>query len=384
MDNLKIALCLHWYQPWWQFPHIIEKICRECYEPILSLIEEIDGFSFSANINLSLLEHLEKYRPDILERFKNAVQAGKLELVASTAQHPILPLIPESVQRLQIEQDIKLKEEHFGIKHNCGGFFLPEMAFSPNLIELLKSYKCEWTITDDVPFGAHYGRNSVPFNKIVSLKGFKVFMRSNHWSNMISSGKYSFWDIKNMMESQIPNWTGNVPAYLIIAMDGETFGHWHPHLIDNCLRPMLKEWSGLPAGQAGKKIVSIESLLSDFSERKVHYLPEGSWSTFVEDIERNNPFPLWSSFSRNRYFLWKLVNTALEHLEQAPEDCLKITSSCHWWWISRSGNEPDFMKKGAELAMNIIREHGTREEADSVEECYEKLMKVTKVFVNND
>lgn len=377
MDNLKLVLFLHWYQPWWQFQEVIEKISRECYEPTLGLIEEIDGFCFTININLSLLEHLKQYRPDIVERLKNAVRAGKLELVASTAHHPIMPLISESVQRAQMEEDLRKKEEHFGIKHSCRGFFLPEMAFSPNLIELLKSYNYEWTVTDDVPFVAHYGKNSIPFNKIVSLKGFKVFMRSSYWSNMISSGKFSFWDITNMMESQIPNWTGNAPAYLIIAMDGETFGHHHHHLIDTFLRPMLKEW-------AGKKIVSIESLISEFPERKVHYLPEGSWSTSIEDIERNNPYPLWSAFSRNRYFLWKLVNTALEHMEQAPEDCLKITSSCHWWWISRSGNEPDFMKKGADLAMDIIKKYGTREEKASVQESYDKLMKVTKVFVNND
>ncbi len=377
MDNVKIAVELHGHQPFWQPRNIIEQISGECYDPIFSLVEEIDGFCFTVNTNLCLLEHLEKYRLDVLEKFKRMVQAKKLELVASTAHHPIMPLIPESVQIMQIEEDLRKKEERFGIKHTCQGFFLPEMAFSANIVELLKSYKYRWTVIDDVPFGAHYGKNSVPFNKIVSLKGFKVFMRSNYWSNMISSGKFSFWDIKNMMESQLPNWTGNVPAYIIIAMDIETFGHHHHHLIDMFLRPMLKEW-------AGNKIVSIESLIPDFQERKVHYLPDGSWSTSIEDIERNNPYPLWSGFSRNRYFLWKLVNTALEHLEQAPEDCLKITTSCHWWWISRSGNEPDFMKKGAELAMDILRKYGTQEEKASVQECYDKLMKVTKVFVNND
>lgn len=377
MKNLKIGLLLHQYQPWWNTQDVIEKICREHYEPTLRLVEEVDGFCFTININLSLLEHLERCSPDIVARLKNMVQAKRLELVASTAHHPILPLISESVQRAQIEEDLRKKEEHFGIRHNCSGFFLPEMAFSPNIIELLKSYKYDWTVTDDVPFVAHYGRNSVPFNKIVSMKGFKVFMRSNLWSNMISSGRFSFWDIRNMMESQIPNWTKGVPAYMIIAMDSETFGHHHRHLIDTFLRPMLKEW-------AGNTIVPIESLISDFPERKVHYLPEGSWSTSIEDIERNNPYPLWSAFSRNRYFLWKLVNTALEHIEQAPEDCLKITSSCHWWWISRSGNDPDFMKKGAMLAMEIINKYGTEEEKNSVQESYDKLMKVTKVFVNND
>ena len=47
--------------------------------------------------------------------------------------------------------------------------------YDRSIIELLKSYKYEWTITDDVPFIAHYGRNAVPFDKIISFKGFKVW-----------------------------------------------------------------------------------------------------------------------------------------------------------------------------------------------------------------
>ncbi len=378
MNRLRIALLLHFYQPWWQFPWIIKKIVNECYGPILELVDELDCFCFTANINLSLLNHLEKDYPDVVEGFKRAVQNGRIELTGSTAQHPIMPLVPDFVQRAQIAEDHHGKIELFEIKRNCQGFFFPEMAFSASCIELLKSCGYQWTVIDDEPFIATYGRNSAPFNSVINCRDFKVLMRSNYWSNIISNGKSSFDEIKAKMECEIPNWTGNIPAYLIIAMDAETFGHHHRHLIDTFLRPMLKEW-------AGNKIVPIESLISEFSERSVHYLPDGSWSTSTDDIRRDNPYPLWSSkISINRYRLWKLVNLALNHFDQAREDCLKMTSSCHWWQISRSGWEPEFMQKGAELAMHVIEEYGSVTEVASVQTDYDELMKLKKGYVHND
>ena len=30
MENLKIGLLLHFYQPWWQFPKVLEQIVAQC------------------------------------------------------------------------------------------------------------------------------------------------------------------------------------------------------------------------------------------------------------------------------------------------------------------------------------------------------------------
>jgi len=378
VKRLKIALLLHFYQPWWQFPWIIKKIVNECYRPILGLIEELDCFCFTININLSLLLHLEEHYPDVIEGLKRAVQTGKLEIVGSTAQHPIMPLIPEFVQRAQIEEDRIQKENRFGIRHNCGGFFFPEMAFSTKCVDLLKSYGYSWTVVDDEPFVAHYGKSAVPFNSIVSWNGFRVFMRSNYWSNTISHGNISFSELKSKMEVEIPNWTGNAPAYIVIAMDAETFGHHDrkrgADLMGGLLVPMLKEW-------VGNVLVPIESLVSDFPEIKFNYLPKGSWSTSVDDIRRDNPYPLWSSkISLDRYRLWRLVNLALTHFDQARDECLKMTSSCHWWWISRSGWDPKLMQKGAKLAYSVL----TDDEKMSIQEDFDELMALKEAYVHKD
>jgi len=371
LDNLKIVFLLHFYQPWWQFPSVLHKIVNQCYRPILELVNSSDRFCFTANVNLSLLKLLDNSFSDVVLSFREATEKLKIELMGSPAQHPILPLIPEFIQRAQIQKDREDKEKKFGLKQNCRGFYLPEMAFSRNDVGLIKEFGYRWSVMDDEPFRAIHG--SVPFDGIIILNGFKVYMRSSLWSNLISSGNFSFGDIKARMEYEIPSWTKNVPAYIIIAMDAETFGHHDQprgaRLMERFLKPMLWEW-----GNEGR-IVPIESLEQNFPWRSISYLPDGSWSTSADDIRKNDPYPLWNSrFNRYHSMLWELTNIALKYFKDCEEDCLKMTSSCHWWWISgRPHWEPEFMKLGARKAVEIIRNYGTSSERKIGEKLYKEL-----------
>ncbi|MFH2003275.1 MAG: hypothetical protein ABIK27_00780 [Bacteroidota bacterium] len=373
MENLKVALLLHFYQPWWQFPDVLHKIVDQCYRPILGLVNNLDGFCFTANINLSLLELLDNDFPDVVAGFRKAAEKGKIELMGSTAQHPILPLIPEFLQRAQIRTDKEEKENKFNIRQNCRGFYLPEMAFSGNIVGLMEELGYGWSVMDDEPFMAKYGY--APFDHIITLNSFKLYMRSHLWSHGkdghpgIASGRLSFPDFKTMLDREIPSWTRNAPAYLIIATDAETFGHHHQGLIENFLEPMLTEWGN------GGKITSIESLELSFPWRSVPDLIDGSWATSADDLRENNPYPLWNSrFNKYHSMLWELINIALRYFQYCEQDCLKMTSSCHWWWISgRSNWEPEFMKFGARKAIEIIRKHGTPNEVSAGEDLYKEL-----------
>lgn len=367
MENLKIALLLHFYQPWWQFPAELHKIVNQCYRPILGLVNDSNRFCFTANVNLSLLELLDNGFPDVVAGFREAAEKGRIELMSSPAQHPIFPLIPEFLQRAQIEEDEKRKESQFGIKRNCRGFYFPEMAFARKDIGLLKSYGYQWTVIDDKLFGAKNPPGSVPFDRIISYDGFKIFMRSRGWCNFISFDHPTFYDFRPKLGHGFLTWTKGAPAYLIIAMDAETFGHHPGNMFERFLKPMLLNWTG-------SKIVPIETIGQSFPTRSVSYLHDSSWSTELDDLDRSNPYPLWKSrFNIYHLKLWELVELALKHFDHCREDCLRITSSCHWWWISRNNWNPDFMMKGADKAIEIIRKHGTSDEKRNGEGLYKKL-----------
>lgn len=367
MDNLKIGLLLHFYQPWWQFPTVLRQISDQCYRPILRFLNDVDSFCFTANINLSLLDLLENGFSDIRSGFKEAADKGKIELMGSPAQHPIFPLIPEFLQRAQIEDDEKRKENQFGIKRNCRGFYLPEMAFSRKDVGLLRDYRYRWTVIDDKLFGAKNGSGSVPFSHIITYEGFKVFMRSRDWCNFISFDHPTFADFRSRLEQNFLNWTRGAPAYLIIAMDAETFGHHPGDMFERFLKPMLLNW-------AGTKIVPLETIGQNFPTQSFSYLPDGSWSTELDDLDRSNPYPLWKSrFNIYHLKLWELVDLALKYFDYYRQDCLQMTSSCHWWWISRNNWNPDFMKLGAKKAVEIVRQRGSSQEIAVAEKLYQEL-----------
>lgn len=366
MDNLKVCLLLHFYQPWWQFPATLRKISSQCYKPILRLVTETGHFCFTANINLSLLQLFERESPDLVEEFGSAIKSGKIELMNSSAQHPIFPLIPEEVQIAHIEEDRRRKHDTFGLESACSGFYFPELAFSQAHIKLLTNYGYQWSILDDEPFRVAYGY--VPFDHISVSGGFKLYLRSNLWSNRVSSGQYSWQDIKSKMECEIPSWTGGNPAYLILAMDAETFGHHHECLIESFLKPLL-------SGREDVSITPIEDLAREFPSRSIACMPDGSWSTSEEDVRKSDWYPLWNSrFNVYHHLLWRLIHSALLYFSSAKDDCLKITSSCHWWWISgRPHWEPEFMKFGARKAIAIIRQWGQGKEVEEAEEIFQKL-----------
>lgn len=387
MENLKIGLLLHFYQPYWQFPHVLAKIVNECYRPVLSLVKKTPGFCFSANMNYSLLELLDRDFGkelgchildhtflDVIEGFRRAVENGKIELLGSTAYHPIMPLVPKNLQMVEMIADIQLKRALWGIKKNCNGIFLPEMAFSQNILPNLKACEYKWTVLDDEVFRIEY-RNQVPYNRIVSLQGFKIFLRSNHWSNKIAHGKLpTFEMMRRKMEHEIPNWTKNQPAYFIIALDTETFGWHYQDLVGNFLEPLIKEW-----GSEGKGILSpFEEINRNFPSWDLIRIADGSWATSEDDFWKDDPFPLWKSkFNEHHQNLWRLVNMALKYNETpgASWDCLKIVSSCHWWWISRAQWKPKFMKIGASKAMEVINRFSPgEEEKKEAKNIFEKLI----------
>ena len=48
--------CFHLYQPPTQDVQILKEIDKECYKPILSILEKHDNIKFNLNINTILIE----------------------------------------------------------------------------------------------------------------------------------------------------------------------------------------------------------------------------------------------------------------------------------------------------------------------------------------
>nr|VFK65506.1 MAG: Glycosyl hydrolase family 57 [Candidatus Kentron sp. TC] len=105
-----IGFLFHIYQPPTQEPWIVRKIVDESYSPLTRTIRDFPNLRFIMNINLSLVEHLDKFAPEVLANICAAHAQGNLELTGSGAYHPIFPLIPrrEVIRQLELnEQGIR-------------------------------------------------------------------------------------------------------------------------------------------------------------------------------------------------------------------------------------------------------------------------------------
>jgi 1,4-alpha-glucan branching enzyme len=81
------------------------------------------------------LEQLEPVSRDLPALFREPSEAGRIELVCSSATHAVLPLVAtEAGRRLQIDAGLRSHMRRFG---RPAGFWLPECAYDPGIERLL-------------------------------------------------------------------------------------------------------------------------------------------------------------------------------------------------------------------------------------------------------
>lgn len=327
-----IGFLLHFYQPPWQFEHILRQIAAECYYPLLEMILSHSGARFTANINFSLVELLKRHDLEkLLVLFGRAIKEGKIELTGSGAYHPILPLLEKDETNRQIILNKKGLERE-GLRVGAG-FFPPEMAFSPQIASALKFCGYNWTITEDIPFCAKYGY--APFEFIPETDSLPVILRSHFWSSMIAFRKIPG-SIFESIDSGFGQWVNGGHGYLIVGMDAETFGHHHKGYIKD-LREFLDDMAAKGPGR-GYVLEKISEICASFPKKPLE-VPSGSWSTSYEDAKNNIPFPLWDHPQNPvHHLLWKLTRTVVRHKDHMTSECRLILdralNSCQFWWAS--------------------------------------------------
>lgn len=350
-----VGFLLHFYQPPSQDPEVVKRIDSECYRPLFKLLLET-GVEVTVNMNYSLTEQLAAYAPDTLEIVS---QLSNCTFTSSGAYHPILPLIPPEEAERQIELNQRGNRELIGKVYSPEGVFPPEMALDMNTARLLASMGFKWTITDDVPWV--YSHSEVPSRWIPAVEGTGVFLRSNFWSNLISFHGGSGAEMVDRMVGDLHSWSGDGDSYVILAMDGETYGHHRDGAIDSFLRPFFKRIASLDK----IRISSLDRILKEFP-LKESIVPSGSWSTTVRDLDAGEPFPLWNnSSSRDHETYWKLLSFVLtECRKSSPEGVAdsvdKMLYSCPLWWASPGRESYSQVRRGIlliiEAALNGLTE----------------------------
>jgi predicted glycosyl hydrolase (DUF1957 family) len=313
----------------------------------------------------------------LIKKIKRALNKGKLEITGTAAYHAILPLIPKEQQIRQIKKNQINNAKVFGADYKPKGFFPPEMAFGHEIIDSIKECKYKWTITDDQPFNCIHGE--VPWNYIPEMLGLPVFLRSNLWSNKISMEKhangckFSGREIISWLIQDMNSWWQGKDGYIIIAMDGETFGHHVPGYVECFLEQML---DAIDENKSQIKMVHISDLLKIFP-RVQKEVPPGSWSTNTRDFWSGNFYPLWKNkYNAAHSILWELVGLTLGAVKNLEENLDKSLNSCTFWWAGRDQNEiSPITYTGIKMLIDIIK-HAQPSKLQRALELEEELLRV--------
>ena len=343
------AQLLHFYQPPTQTHDILRKVAEESYRPLLKVLQEHSHARVAVNIQGCLTEMLQEHGlGDIVSSLRALAEKGRIEFVGSGKYHPILPLIPESERQRSITENDGVNAAAFGASWKPRGFFPPEMCFSPEVTPSIAAARHQWLIVSGVACPAEWPTNRV-YHTPAGSGELAVLFRDDVRSNRISFRKT---DPQHFVDD-LSKVGGHQDAYVVTAMDAETFGHhiagWERDFLGGTLSLLESQHR---RGANRVRMVLPSDLLTLYPSGPSLIPHASSWSTSTEDLAAGNPFPLWKAPGNEVHNLqWEyvdhclaLVSTACSHAASpearkfaniAFERLEPALHSCQFWWASR-------------------------------------------------
>ncbi len=360
------APLLHFYQPPTQIHWVLDRICEESYRPLIRLFNEIPTARVTVNINAVLTELLRDHgKMDIIEGLSNLAQRGQIEFTGSGKYHPILPLIPQDEGIKQITQNWQTNRSLLGPGFNPQGFFPPEMAYDREVAPSILETGHRWMILSGVACPVAWPLDVVHYVP-EGRDGLSVFFRDDLLSNEISFQKTDDAGFINHLRGM---GHGRKDAYIVTAMDAETFGHhiknWEKLFLEEvyeaicppaavnsleaaCIPPSVPgqgtsvysnsisetavaEPAPPPAqlhaqiirreeATSGIESVTISQLLDIFPRGSAIQPFASSWSTSGDDLRANNPYPLWKDPGNEIHrYLWEHMDISIQMVKRSRE-----------------------------------------------------------------
>jgi len=364
--TVHFAFLLHIYQPPVQIAPVIRSITSECYRPLVDVLKTHPDARITLNINGTLTEQLNDYGfSDVIDGFAFLASAGQIEFTGSAKYHPLLPLLPEPEITRQIELNNQTNQQFFGEAFKPRGFFPPEMAVSEDVFDPIKRAGFEWVAMSGIASTA----SSWPTTNVCQHpNGLKLVFRDDLVSVDCAFDRVN--DIE-AFANRLKWKNTDDDYYIILAMDGETFGHHIKHAFKDFLIPLF---DALPR-RDDIQMHSVSEIIDMFPAGEVQVPRASTWSTMTYDIQRDIPFPLWFDpnnaihVEQYKFMMYGivLVNLAQKYVEgmdgerkaefdNARNFLDRGIHSCQTWWASkRPWYSPDMILRGLnEILMGSI------------------------------
>ena len=286
----------HFYQPPREFPGTDDlpieptaspwhdwnaRINAECYHPntaasvldaegrILQLVSNFEHLSF--NVGPTLLSWMQRHAPVTYQRIIAAGRAGR-GAIAQGFNHCILPLCNERDKQTQVRWGLADFRHRFGFESE--GFWLPECAVDDATLRVLTNEGLRFTLL--APY-----QIDPPGPGVARWKGGDIALVSY---DGVLSGDLAFGSGSMTSEALIDRIVVSSQPIVVVATDGETFGHHH-HFADRMLAHALTDAAAARGVRVANAADVVRQLTMAPTTMKAVAVRESAWSC-AHGVER--------------------------------------------------------------------------------------------------
>jgi hypothetical protein len=294
-----LALAFHNHQPVGNFPHVMEHVWREAYQPLIETITKHPQLKVTLHTSGPLRNWLVTAHPEWTALLRQLVARGQAEIMGGAYYEPILPVIPDADKLGQLRKMTEVVRRDVGREPR--GAWLAERVWEPHLPKAIRNAGLEYVVVDDSHL-VYAGLDDAQLlgYYLTEEEGqvVAVFPSSTRLRYLIPWS--SLEDVQACLRSLTEHGDG-VLAFM--GDDGEKFGHW-PGTHDLCY---TKGWLDAFFGWVEAESAWLRTVtLSEFMDLRPPlgrvYLPTAS---YVEMME-------WALPPKRCYELEK-IRTGLEH-----------------------------------------------------------------------
>ncbi|HLY29179.1 MAG TPA: 4-alpha-glucanotransferase, partial [Aggregatilineales bacterium] len=279
-DTLYLALVFHNHQPVGQFDRVTEHIANVSYLPLVELLERHPAVKVGMHYSGLLLQWFKEHQPQMIERLRELVARGQIEMISGGYYEPILAALPDEDKIGQIEKLNAELRATFGIDPT--GMWLAERVWEPHLARPIAEAGLHYVILDDTHF------ESVGLDKERDLFGYYITEEQGFPLAVLATLHYLRYAIPWHPVESLIDWLraerdqglpSGQPKLAFMGDNGEKFGTW-PGTYEHCWgEPKYMEslFGALEDNADWLKTTTPSAFMHEFSPLGRIYLPTASY-----------------------------------------------------------------------------------------------------------
>jgi len=338
MSKVYFVIGLHFHQPVGNFDEILDRSYNNCYKPFLDVFEKYPSIKISFHFSGNLLDYFEERHPEFLDRVKELVERGQVEILGGGYYEPIFQAIPQRDRLGQIEMLSDYSERRFGIRPK--GMWIPERIWSPDLISDMVRCGIRYSILDDI----HLIKSGV---KQEEMYGYFAAGHDDKKVAIFPSSKtlrykIPFKDPRETVEyfrAEMKRGKGKREILFTYGDDGEKFGEWpwtydwvyKKGWLNNFFKLLTRHQDWIEITTFSEYLDSHSPLkevdILEASYEEMFKWSEGSWMNFLSKYPESNQMHKRMIYVSER--IQRLVDNG--QLEEARKELYKGQCNCGYW-----------------------------------------------------